>query len=100
MVVNGTKIWRAARRLMMFRADRPGAKAPRHHVLPPEANTPGSVSLLSTWPGYGFQRVFFDNVRVKHENVIGEPNRGWYVATTTSTSNVPASTAAGAPAAQ
>jgi alkylation response protein AidB-like acyl-CoA dehydrogenase len=31
----------------------------------------------------GFNQVFFDNVRVPARNVIGEVNRGWYVATTT-----------------
>jgi len=30
-----------------------------------------------------FNEVFFDNVRVPKENVIGEENRGWYAAMTT-----------------
>ena len=31
----------------------------------------------------GFNQVFFDNVRVPGTNIVGEVNRGWYVATTT-----------------
>jgi alkylation response protein AidB-like acyl-CoA dehydrogenase len=32
---------------------------------------------------HDFNEVFFDNVRVPKENLIGEENRGWYVGTTT-----------------
>ena len=31
----------------------------------------------------GFNEVFFDNVRVPAKDLLGEENRGWYVATTT-----------------
>ncbi len=30
-----------------------------------------------------FGEMFFDDMRIPHENLIGELNRGWYVATTT-----------------
>jgi alkylation response protein AidB-like acyl-CoA dehydrogenase len=30
-----------------------------------------------------FSEVFFENVRVPARNLVGEPNRGWYVGTTT-----------------
>lgn len=33
--------------------------------------------------GSGFNEVFFDNVRVPHENVLGDVNEGWSVAITT-----------------
>jgi alkylation response protein AidB-like acyl-CoA dehydrogenase len=32
---------------------------------------------------HSFNEVFFDNVRVPKKDLIGELNRGWYVATTT-----------------
>jgi alkylation response protein AidB-like acyl-CoA dehydrogenase len=31
----------------------------------------------------GFNQLFLDNVRIPRENLVGELNRGWYVATTT-----------------
>src|SRR5262245_9715333 len=33
--------------------------------------------------GTGFNEVFFDDVRVPNENVLGDPNEGWTVAITT-----------------
>jgi alkylation response protein AidB-like acyl-CoA dehydrogenase len=32
---------------------------------------------------HGFNEVFFDNVRVPAQNVVGEVDRGWYIGTTT-----------------
>ena len=32
---------------------------------------------------HGFNEVFFENVRVPRANLLGEENRGWYMATTT-----------------
>jgi alkylation response protein AidB-like acyl-CoA dehydrogenase len=32
---------------------------------------------------HSFNEVFFDNVRVPRKDMLGEENRGWYVATTT-----------------
>lgn len=89
-VVNGTKIWTSGAQhadwmMLLARTD---PEAPKHRGITfflLEANTPGiQVQPLINMAGmHGFNQVFFDNVRVKHENVIGEPNRGWYVATTT-----------------
>jgi alkylation response protein AidB-like acyl-CoA dehydrogenase len=33
--------------------------------------------------GEGFNEVFFENVRVPRSGLLGEQNRGWYIATTT-----------------
>jgi alkylation response protein AidB-like acyl-CoA dehydrogenase len=33
--------------------------------------------------GEGFNEVFFENVRVPRDGLLGELNRGWYIATTT-----------------
>jgi alkylation response protein AidB-like acyl-CoA dehydrogenase len=33
--------------------------------------------------GAGFYETFFEDVRVPRQNLVGEENRGWYVATTT-----------------
>jgi len=47
--------------------------------------TPGiEVRPLTNMVGtHEFNEVFFDNVRVPKENVIGEENRGWYAGVTT-----------------
>ena len=61
------------------------AQAPRHLVFLVDMQTPGitfSRSRTST-SGHVFNQVFFDNVRVPRANLVGEENRGWYVATTT-----------------
>jgi alkylation response protein AidB-like acyl-CoA dehydrogenase len=39
--------------------------------------------LVNMAGGYEFNEVFFDNVRVPKANIIGEENRGWYVAMST-----------------
>jgi alkylation response protein AidB-like acyl-CoA dehydrogenase len=39
--------------------------------------------LVNLMGGHAFNQVFFDNVRVPCANLVGEENRGWYVAATT-----------------
>ena len=39
--------------------------------------------LVNMAGSHDFNEVFFDNVRVPKENLIGEENRGWYIGTTT-----------------
>jgi hypothetical protein len=39
--------------------------------------------LMNMADTHEFNEVFFDNVRVPKENIIGEENRGWYTAVTT-----------------
>ncbi len=36
------------------------------------------IQPLWTWGGMRTNQVFFDHVRVPKQNLIGEPNRGWY----------------------
>ena len=89
-IINGQKIWTS----MAHRADwihiltRTDPDAPKHRgisyfVL--DMHSPGiSIRpLISMDNKHHFNEVFFDNVRVPRENIIGEENRGWYVATTT-----------------
>src|ERR1700730_16379121 len=43
-----------------------------------------SISIIEQMNGRStFNQVFFENVRVPANQVIGEVNRGWYAATTT-----------------
>jgi alkylation response protein AidB-like acyl-CoA dehydrogenase len=89
-VVNGQKIWTtsahyASWMILLARTD---AEAPKHRGIScflVEMQTPGiTVRPLPNLAGHhGFNEVFFDNVRVPRANLVGEENRGWYVATTT-----------------
>jgi alkylation response protein AidB-like acyl-CoA dehydrogenase len=89
-VVNGQKIWTSGAQnahwmLLLARTD---ADAPKHKGLSYfvlDMKTPGiTVRPITTMVGtQEFNEVFFDNVRVPAKNMLGEENRGWYIATTT-----------------
>ena len=84
------KIWTsgaqfAQRMILLARTD---PNAPKHKGISYfllDMKSPG----VSVWPLVnmanlpGFSEVFFDNVRVPAKDLLGEENRGWYVATTT-----------------
>jgi alkylation response protein AidB-like acyl-CoA dehydrogenase len=62
--------------------------APKHKGISyflVDMNTPGiSVRPLINIAGTkGFNELFFENVRVPKDALLGEKNRGWYMATTT-----------------
>jgi alkylation response protein AidB-like acyl-CoA dehydrogenase len=89
-VINGSKIWTsgAHRANMMFMIARTDPDAPKHRgityfILDMKASGITIQPLVQMSGAAGFNQVFFDNVRVPARNVIGEINRGWYVATTT-----------------
>ena len=89
-VLNGQKIWTSG----AHHADwihvltRTDPDAPKHrgisYFMAP-MSTPGiTVRPLEQMHGaHGFNETFFEDVRVPAKNMIGEENRGWYVATTT-----------------
>jgi alkylation response protein AidB-like acyl-CoA dehydrogenase len=89
-VINGQKIWtsgahRAERMMLLARTD---PDAPKHKGISAfivDMKSPGiSVRPLTNMAEmHSFNEVFFDNVRVPKKGLLGEPNRGWYVATTT-----------------
>ena len=89
-VVNGHKVWttaghRAGWMILLARTD---PEAPKHRgisYLLVDMRSPGiSVRPLINMAGrHEFNEVFFEDVRVPAANLVGEPNRGWYVATTT-----------------
>ena len=89
-VINGQKIWTTAghRADWMILLARTDPDAPKHRGITyflVDMNSPGiTVRPLVNMVGrHEFNEVFFENVRVPAENVVGEVNRGWYVATTT-----------------
>jgi alkylation response protein AidB-like acyl-CoA dehydrogenase len=71
--------------IMLARTD---PDAPKHRGISYfilDMKTPGiTINPLVNMGGtHEFNQVFFDNVRVPKENLVGEENRGWYVGVTT-----------------
>ena len=89
-VINGQKIWTTLAHLAkwMILLARTDPDAPKHKGITyfiVDMKSPGvTVRPLTNMAGtHEFNEVFFDNVRVPKENIIGEENRGWYAAVTT-----------------
>ena len=89
-VVNGQKIWTSSAHHAnwIFLLARTDPNVPKHKGISYfllEMNTPGiDVRELPDITGdVLFNEVFFDNVRVPARNLVGEENRGWYIAATT-----------------
>ena len=89
-VVNGQKVWSSASAfadygMLVMKTD---PDAPRHRNLTYfffDCKSPGfsrrPLKQMSFDAEFG--EMFFDNLRVPHENMLGELNRGWYVAMAT-----------------
>jgi alkylation response protein AidB-like acyl-CoA dehydrogenase len=87
-LVNGQKIWTSYAHIadwcnFLARTD---PDAPKHKGLSyflVDMKTPGITvrPLINMAGGHNFNEVFFEDVRVPKENLVGEKNRGWYVAT-------------------
>jgi len=89
-VVNGSKIWTSLAHYAewMILLARTDPDAPKHRGITfflLDMKTPGITirPLVDMLGRHTFNEVFFDNVRVPRNSVVGELNRGWYVATTT-----------------
>ncbi len=89
-VINGSKIWTtmahmAKNAILLARTD---PEAPKHRGISYfilDMKTPGiTINPLVNMGGtHEFNQVYFDNVRIPKENLVGEENRGWYVGVTT-----------------
>ncbi|MCI0850032.1 MAG: acyl-CoA dehydrogenase family protein [Chloroflexi bacterium] len=89
-VINGQKIWTSQAHYAdwIFLLARSDPEAPKHRGISYfliDMKSPGiSVRPLVNMANQrGFNEVFFDNVRVPRSGLLGELNRGWYMATTT-----------------
>jgi alkylation response protein AidB-like acyl-CoA dehydrogenase len=89
-VINGQKIWTSVAHLSkwMLLLARTNPDAPKHQGITYfilDMKSPGVEvrPLVNMAGGHEFNEVFFDNVRVPKANIIGEENRGWYVAMAT-----------------
>ena len=83
-VVNGQKIWTSRARhadwmFCLVRTDPEAKKQRGISYLLIDMKTPGlEVRPILTIDGeHHFNEVFFDNVRVPAENLVGEENKGW-----------------------
>ena len=84
-VINGQKIWTsgAHRSDWGWLAARTDPEAPKHKgvsLFLLDMKSPGVTvrPLINMTGGHEFNEVFFDNVRIPKENLVGEENRGWY----------------------
>ncbi len=89
-VVNGQKIWTSLANIAdwMILLARTDPEAPKHKGISYfllDMKTPGITTrpLLDMTGRQTFNQVFFDNVRVPRTCLVGELNRGWYVAAAT-----------------
>jgi alkylation response protein AidB-like acyl-CoA dehydrogenase len=89
-VINGQKIWSTIAHIgkWMILLARTDPDAPKHKGITyfiVDMKSPGVDvrALTNMAETHEFNEVFFDNVRVPKENIVGEENRGWYVAMTT-----------------
>ena len=85
-VINGQKIWTSAahRARWMWLAAVSDPNAPKKHqgisIFIVDMKSKGiTVNPLINYVGYHiFNEVFFDDVRIPEDNLVGEENKGWY----------------------
>ena len=89
-VVNGQKVWNSFWEFADFGVVvvKTDMEAPRHRNLSYfifDTKSPGYSArpLRQLTGGSEFCEMFFDNVRIPHENLLGEVNKGWYAAMAT-----------------
>jgi len=88
-IINGTKVWttNAHRADHIFFLARTDPDAPKHKGISfflTEMKKPGiTVDPIYSMDGsHHINMINFDNVKVPRTNLVGEKNRGWYVAAT------------------
>ena len=88
-IINGAKIWttlahRADWIMCLARTDPEAHKHRGISFILVDMKSPGVEvrPIINMSGGHEFNQIIFDDVRVPRRNVVGEENRGWYVAVT------------------
>ncbi len=82
-VINGHKTWNTGAHYcthewLACRTDPTASKHKGISVLIVPLDAPGiNIAPLYTWGGIRTNQIWFDNVRVPRENLVGEANQGW-----------------------
>jgi len=82
-VINGQKIWNseghvATHEFLACRTDPDAAKHKGISIILVPIDHPGvTVTPIHTWGDMRTNQVFFDNVRVPRDNLVGNLNEGW-----------------------
>lgn len=89
-IINGQKVWTSGAQFSDYGeiVCRTNPEAEKHKGITAfivDLKAPGVTikPLKQMNGGAGFNEVFFDDVRVPHENLLGDVNEGWTVAITT-----------------
>jgi alkylation response protein AidB-like acyl-CoA dehydrogenase len=89
-VVNGQKIWTSGGHVAkwMILLARTDPEAPKHRGITyfiVDMKSPGVTvrPIVNMAFTHEFNEVFFEDVRIPKQNIIGEENRGWYLTQTT-----------------
>ncbi|MCH7578159.1 MAG: acyl-CoA dehydrogenase family protein [Chloroflexi bacterium] len=89
-VINGEKVWTSGAHLadwciLLARTDPEATKHKGISYFLLDMKTPGVTvrPLIDMMDNHAFNEMFFDNVRVPKDCLLGEENRGWYMAATT-----------------
>ncbi len=89
-VVNGQKVWTSLAHFSQYGIliARTDPDAPKHQgvsyfICPMDAPGIEIRPLIEMTGGHTFNEVFFDDVRIPAENLVGEENRGWGLAKVT-----------------
>lgn len=84
-IINGQKIWTSIAHYAdyMWLAARTDPDAPKHRgisMFVVDMKTPGITvrPLINLLNRHSFNEVFFDDVHIPRDSLVGEKNRGWY----------------------
>ncbi|MEZ5144934.1 MAG: acyl-CoA dehydrogenase family protein [Acidimicrobiales bacterium] len=89
-VVNGQKIWTSLAQFSQYgiliartNPDAPKHKGVSYFICPMDAPGIEIRPIIEMTGGHTFNEVFFDDVRIPAENLVGEENEGWTLAKVT-----------------